>query len=46
MFKNLSKDLVSQTLDRLCFSLRGIYILKEFGLPKYYAVSQYFVNLF
>lgn len=28
-----------QTLDRLCFSLRGIYILKEIGQSKFFGVS-------
>jgi hypothetical protein len=28
-----------KSLDRLCFSLRGIFILKEFGDSKYFEVS-------
>lgn len=39
LFKNLSKEAVLQTLDRLCFSLRGIYILKEIGQSKFFGVS-------
>ena len=31
MLKKLTKDVVVGVLDQLCFSLRGLYILKELG---------------
>jgi hypothetical protein len=39
MFKKLTKDSVVRALDRLCISLRGIFILKEFGDSKFFEVS-------